>query len=354
MIRNSTLRKDFKLLGMQVFNIDFNKQEELEGVSRITDFEETNEFSEFLKSQFFNIMINETYKKFKYNPESIVIKSIESILNNSDIDLNSHLIAKRLWVSEVKSNERQKKTLKNQVLKGNLILSQIETDEAFHFIIIKMEHHNYFQDGNYRKQSGIPEEKAILKSFFTSYSKQGNNAYNIKIKDPSSAVFWKRDFLSLEEEFTSDKNVKNCFDFLTKKIGFKFSKFPKEKNTLLNATHFYFCSNSTFDLEDYLKTIIISHNTKTQINMKDFSDKLTTDISNNRKFDTQFSLDEVDDITLDLKALEYKVKEGISIKIVKPNNKELEDIFESVEINGKKAIAIYNPDSDIYEEHKKS
>lgn len=342
---------EFKLIWMSVFSIDFNKDKCESGVDEIKDIYRNNEFSGFLKDQFLNIITDEKYKRFNYNSDSATIINLENILNSNNVETNSLEIANRLWQVERERNIKISKTLGTTLLKGVLVLAYVEYNGNFHFFILKIEHHNFFQDGNYEKNSGIPEDKAVLKSFYISYAEcDTNKPYQLKIRDKASSAFWRRDFLDILEKFTNEKNVQECFDYLKRKIGIKFKNYKEDRDKLLNSTQYYFCSGrEVFDLDDYFDTVCKKYKPISKnIVMEEVCEAWKLDIVENNRFDTYFNLSDVDDIEKKIKPIEYDIREGVTIKVSKSQKDKLSDIFESIEYNGKKGIIIYDPDSKVY------
>lgn len=344
------MSEDFNLLWMSVFTIDYNIDDPNIGVIQEKEILRKKNFSEFLKNQFRQIIIDEKYKNFIYNPESKTIQNLEKIIGNENVEENALEIANRLWLVERERSQKISKTLGNELLKGNLVLSHFKFLENNHFVMLKIEHNDFFQDSNFELNSGVPKTKAILKSFFTSYTGVDRTPYQVKIKDKSSAVFWKRDFLDLIEKFDNKKNVKLCFDYLSRQIDIKFSNYKEDRNKLLNSTMYYFCSGrENFDLDDYLDTVLKTHKPISKnISMDDFSTKLKDEIVSKNKFDTYFLLSEIEDIKKIIKPVDYPIRDGLTIRVTKTNNNKLVDVLESIEHNGKRGIIIYNPDDDVY------
>jgi hypothetical protein len=340
---------------MQVFDIDCDQPDVSSGVTKIDNVLEKKEYSDYLKSQCSQMLLDKSFKTFNYNSNSSVITSLESIIHNQKVEFNGKVIADKLWVCEKKSYEINQKRLKVDMKRSHLVLAHIEFNNAVHFFIVKMIHNNFYRDNSFERVGGVPDKDAILKYFRISYTMDGKTfkPYIIHIKDPSSAVFWKTDFLELKEKFEDKKNLKECFKFLKTKITSKFSKSYKDRDYLLNATQYYFNTEKAFDIVKYVDTIIKPYKPELgNIDMAVFSESIIKNAGKSTKFDTAFEIVSDDTGKGGIADLEYKIKDGVSIHVRRTADRNIKNMFKSTIVDGKKAIAIFNPDDEMYQQYE--
>jgi hypothetical protein len=285
---NVQFKKAFKFnldnFVVEEMNIPVPTQEEITG--------EVYTFNKYFDELILDVLTDPRSKKFLFPVENTAIKTvIQGILHEEQREAAALDAARQLLRIEQTVDSRIEH-MDREVQKGIMIQALVEHNGQLHFIIVKAEHLDFMNERDNRKTTGLPIKKKIFKSF-CAFLDGENHALYAHVNDTKVkiATYWWQNFLSLEKELTDEQNTENAFEAFETKVFNKIkTQHPEDWMSLRNATISYFRSNTSFILDDFLKSTIIPYEpVDSNLNMTLLENRIR-ELPANQNFEPRFDI----------------------------------------------------------------
>lgn len=285
---------DLQVLAHAMFNISV-EQELVEPV--IIEHEE-GDFLSYSTQLLNELLENTRSKSFKFNDlDELVPSHILALVQDLDEwERRTLSIASKLLSEEIEAQNKIK-AMDKKIKKGSLLILLLSHDNEIKFVILKIEHGDFFDEVEAKFKRGLPVSRQRLqKSCLVSITNEFL-IEDILISDSGSSIrsYWSKNFLATEELQSSELNTKNAFNsidnFLRKEIK---KESPADYLYIRNDVISYFRNNDQF-AHDELVTKVESHRLENEGIKEKFSQiieklKKLPDLPRS-KFDRQFDLE---------------------------------------------------------------
>lgn len=278
---------NFNIENIELFFIDNeeNKLERSENISLDND-----NLKEYIERTVTDIIEKDNDRKeYILDETKTNIKEFIELLKQDDYyncneyisDLKKH--SQRLLTIEIETKELIK-GLKNNLLKGSLLFINLQADNAKLLLICKIEHDEVLNEVNFEKIRGLNNKRIIYKSMLYYL-----NTDKIYVSDKNNSQYWHEKFLELKNVNTNKYNTYQALDFFFNIIDKYKNKdvYKYESIIIRNNILTYFRSKSNFNFSDFIDEVF-SYNPENEFPMDELRKKF---ISNQKKFDTSFSID---------------------------------------------------------------
>jgi hypothetical protein len=218
-----------------------------------------------------------------------VFDSIINIINANDIDGFGNKIANRLLRTEVNVQERYKMT---KVKTGSLLLIHFYEEEVISFLVIKVEHNTFLDEGDFIKHIGLPLEKETLKSCLYQFNDELELLDIIAFDtNPTISDYWWNTFLELKPLKTDEENTKKAFAAIENIVGRKLrAKAPADFSLIRNNLIGYFKTKNSFNITEVADYILGSYVPIEPTIQVDQMKQLIIELPNKKGFDQSFEI----------------------------------------------------------------
>lgn len=312
-------------------------------------------FEEFVEQLINHIDSQKTVRYFKTNSlnKDAIRYILEIAQQNSGIDLrikNAGLIANKLLEAEVAAQERVNK-MSVDVQKGSLIQALLydENEEKYKYLLAKVEHSDFIDDKDFGFRTGYAKNKgSIWKSALFDLGELSADSYIAKVYTNTSAKFWSKSFLELEELLSDSVNTQKSFDAIDVCIN-KFKKaYPKDAVYIRNAFIVRMRQSGQVNYDKMINEVLGNY-TPFQMDLtklNEIKEKLFK-LPDEKKFERQFDLDP-NQITARIRKL-FDVTPGIQLRISEglPNMASLISSYR--DDDGKQFLKICTTNKETFE-----
>lgn len=285
---------DLQVLAHAMFNISV-EQEQVEPV--IIDHDE-GDFLSYSTQLLTELLENSRSKSFKFTDlEELVPSHILALVQDqTEWERRTLSIANKLLIEEIEA-QKKIRAMEKKIKKGSLLILLLSHDDEVKFVVLKIEHGDFFDEIEAKLKKGLPVSKQRLqKSCLVSISNK-NQVKDVLLSDSGSSIsnYWSKNFLATDELQSSELNTKNAFNsidnFLRKEIK---QDSPADYLYIRNDIISYFRNNDQF-AHDELVNKVESHRPENEIIKEKFPDiidklKKLPDQPRSR-FDRQFDLE---------------------------------------------------------------
>lgn len=295
-------------------------------------------------------------REYKFIDNELTAKTyVANIFNNESRDEACKAMADRLLEKEKAANLKIRH-LGISIPQSILIIAidEIEDDELQLFFI-KADYDQYIKSGSGNKENGLPANRKIFKSCLF-ISKKKENQYIVEQimshdenNQRSDAVYWYKEFLDLEELTSDEKNTKNAYSAIKKKLLDEIKKKSKQDYfTLRNIIIGYFRRTAEFDIDELAERSIETYQPfNNELDMHRIAEQIKK-LPEKYKFDRKFNLvpNTINDKFMDSINLTNDIELRIKQEILGIDN----IIKAGVDAGDKKYIKIYSEDGYKYAE----
>ncbi|MBB6696235.1 hypothetical protein [Clostridium algidicarnis] len=280
------------------------------------------------------------------------MKSEAAVTTEKEENLNNEIIFRNIALRLVEAEKEAQEKIKNlnvDIKKGSLIQAIISNDEGkVSYIIAKVEHVNILDKNDWEKHTGLPLEKAILKTCIINFD-ESYEPEDIRVYDSNNKVsdYWSNGLLELVPLTTDEVNTTNAFKeidkFLLKNVK---SKSPSDYTLMYNSVLGYFNQNATFEFNDMINKVMDNYIPENgeMIIIKELKKKIY-ELPEKRSFDRQFEI--IPTVIRKRKQKTYSVNQNIDLTI-KDSIENLKDVIIGIiDDNQEKYIKI-KVDEDIF------
>ena len=246
----------------------------------------------------FSTTENDTKRDYTLRDENTtVVRCVADIISGviaglEDLGSLSDSIARKLLFVE-KDVQEDVLRLGIQVQKGSVIQALIEDDDGYKYIIAKVEHSEFFEVENYRRDIGFPSEnKRVWKSAVISWrSIDGELSFaGARVYAKSGEHYWTNSFLEMDPANEDEKNTQIVYAEINRVLNSKVKEqSPADYTKLQNAVIATLQSERQINYPEMIQNIFGSYQpTDETLKMEPIIEKLQA-LQNAGKFDTQFN-----------------------------------------------------------------
>lgn len=285
---------ELKVISHAMFNISVEQAE----ASRVDLEHGEGDFQKYCGQLLDELLENTRSKSLKFRAiEEFVPAHLNVLVNDqNEWDKRTLGIAEKLLSVEIDAQDKIK-AMKKKIKKGALLILLLSRDNNFNFVILKIEHSDFFDEIESKIKKGLPlNRQRLQKSCLVSFS----NTYDVEeilISDSGASIseYWWKNFLSTVELQSSELNTKNAFGSIE-----NFLKREVEKHSSVDYWYMrndiiaYFRNNEQFAYDELVEKVR-SHKPESPAIDERFDQiiekfKALPDHKNS-KFDRQFQLE---------------------------------------------------------------
>lgn len=283
------------------------------------------EFNDYIVQLFAYINNNKSVRMFKTQAHRTeVVGNILEILKcgvdlKDNVDVYFDDIAQRLLRCEIETQAYITRMGIN-IKKGSLVqaLIQDETSGDYSYLLAKVEHTNFVDDNDFTFKTGFSSEqdKIWKTTLFDLVIDDGNFFIDeVKVHLDTSAKYWHKDFLELEELLNDERNTVLAFKSIESVLLRSVKVIaPSDYTVLRNNTIGWLRREQQIDYDEMIESIFGKyHPEELESTHLEKIKRRLLQLPDDKKFDRQF--DAVPKaISAKIKKL-YRVNQGIDIKI---------------------------------------
>lgn len=316
-------------------------------------------FDEYVAELITHINTNLSVRDYKTRSAATeVIGSILQILANKEnppfILARVDGIANRLLHKEIEAQRRVAR-MNTNVQKGSLVQALLhnEEDEAFTYLLAKVEHSDFVDDSDFSFKTGFSKDKkTIWKSCLIDLEDPQAQEFQAKIYTNTVANYWSDDFLELDQMLSDESNTLNAFRAIEATLNRNIrGDFQRDHTIIRNAFISYLKNNDHIDYPNMVENILGQYDPVDLPAEKvpALKNKML-ELPTKHNFDRQFnSIKKA--INARIKKV-YPVNEGIELKITDG----IEDLSNTIsayrDLDGTKYIKIKTNNEDTYQKFK--
>ena len=195
-----------------------------EKLLKITEHKNENDVTNYLELLIKEIYDEKTKRKFNISSKTTeVFVSILNILQKSDFELNTEIIANRLLREEIRIQDKIKHL--KDIKKGSILQCYFQMNGNPYIIITKVDHNPFLDENELKKRIGLPYNKKVIKAALFRFN-MDNNVEQIYVLDSNAKIseYWWKDFLELVEIYSDEANSENSFNSIDKYLNKKIKK----------------------------------------------------------------------------------------------------------------------------------
>lgn len=285
---------ELKVISHAMFNISVEHEE----ADRVALEHGEGDFAKYCNQLLDELLENSRSKSFRFRAAEEFVPSHLSVLvhDQSEWDKRTLGIAEKLLSVEI---EAQKKinAMKKKIRKGALLVLLLSRDNHYNFVILKIEHSDFFDEMESKIKKGLPlNRQRLQKSCLVSF----NDSFDVEeilISDSGATIseYWWNYFLGSVELQSSELNTKNAFGSIE-----SFLKREVEKHSSVDYWYMrndiitYFRNNDHFAYDEIVDRIR-SHKPESPVIHERFNDIIEKFIAlpdhKKSKFDRLFELE---------------------------------------------------------------
>lgn len=262
------------------------------------DLSENSELLSFLIKLSQETMNSNSSRAYIFDEEAYVESELKSLLG--DPDLHSTNIADHLYEAEDKSRFKTSE--------GSFIIAKLKTEQRHCYLLTKLDFKKYFEEKTYRLKSGLPEDKAILKSCLVNINQDETFQDSIYLTDKNGSIsyFWHTDFLGATPQRNNETNTKEVFDLVGRLLRSKVKKVSEaDFFGLKDCVNSYFNTKEVFNFDEFIEETLDSYSPLNEgFTVDDFVSNLR-EAKRTREFDGSFEIDKT--------YIKKKIKETITV-----------------------------------------
>lgn len=283
-----------EVLAHAMFNISVVQEE----ISKVTLEHDVGDFQVYCGQLLDELLENSRSKSFKFRDiEEFVPLQLSVLVRNQDEwDIKTSKIAEKLLSVEIRAQEKIR-AMNKKIKKGALLILLLSYNNEYKFVLLKIEHSDFFDEIESKIKKGLPlNRQRLQKSCLVSF----NNIYDIEevlISDTGTTIseYWWNAFLEAEELQSSELNTKNAFGSIDKFLRREVNKHSSADYIYIrNDVISYFRNNDRFAYDELVEKIK-SHRPESKViedkfasiieKLKDLPDQKSS------KFDRLFELE---------------------------------------------------------------
>lgn len=261
----------------------------------------SNDIDEYITELLDKVTKNNNKRIFEFQSETCEIKTaLNLLLKEKNFPIISEIIAKRLHRQEIDAQEKYGHL--TNIHKGSLLQFLLNGGESYKYIITKVDHNRFIDEGDLLKHFGLPFEKRVLKAAIIELT---NDCQVIKIDiyDSNTTIsqYWWKNFLELIEVNSDEHNTKMAFNVIDNILKTKLQKkSPADYTYIRNSTVSYFRSQESFLLDNFMDYVFSAYRPiNLELDLNDLKEKIRS-APESKNFDSQFII-EKDAITAKFK-----------------------------------------------------
>ena len=237
-----------------------------------------------------------------------------------------------------------------QIQKGSIIQALIEDDEGYKFIVAKVEHLEFIEAQNFRRDIGFPSNnKRVWKSaVIPVYYSDGIVSFGtVKCFAKTGENYWTHLFLEMEPAQTDEKNTREVYTGINRVLSQKVkNQSPADYTQLQNALIVTLQSEQQINYPDMIEQLVGTYSpTDESLNMESVKEHLLA-LQDSGKFDTQFN--SVPKAVKNVKRRKYPLTSSIDL-CVKEGIGDFSNSIKSVkEANGERYIKVLCENEETY------
>ncbi len=262
------------------------------------DLSENSELLSFLIKLSQETMNSNSSRAYIFDEGAYVESELKSLLG--DPDLHSTNIADHLYEAEDKSRFKTSE--------GSFIIAKLKTEQRHCYLLTKLDFKKYFEEKTYRLKSGLPEDKAILKSCLVNINQDETFQDSIYLTDKNGSIsyFWHTDFLGATPQRNNETNTKEVFDLVGRLLRSKVKKVSEaDFFGLKDCVNSYFNTKEVFNFDEFIEETLNSYSPLNEgFTVDDFVSNLR-EAKRTREFDGSFEIDKT--------YIKKKIKETITV-----------------------------------------
>ena len=246
----------------------------------------------------FSTTENDTKRDYTIRDENTtVVRCVSDIIlgvieGREDMVSMADSIARKLLFVE-KDVQEDVQRLGTQIQKGSVIQTLIEDGGCYKYIIAKVEHLEYIEAQNFRRDIGFPSEnKRVWKSAVISWNIIGGELSfaGAKVYAKSGEHYWTKSFLEMDPANTDETNTRIVYAEINRVLNLKVKEQSVADYTRLqNAVIATLQSERQINYPEMIQSIFGSYQpTDETLEMEPIKEKLRA-LQNTGKFDTQFN-----------------------------------------------------------------
>lgn len=285
---------ELKVMSHAMFNISVEKEE----ADRVYFEHGEDDFQKYCSQLLEELLENNRSKSFKFTTmEELVPSHLQTLVSDQkEWDRRTLSIAEKLLSVEIKAQELIK-AMDKKIKKGALLILLLSYKNNYNFVILKIEHGDFFDEIESKIKKGLPLhkkrlQKSCLVSFTSSFEVQ-----DILLSDSSSSIseYWWRYFLCTIELQSSELNTINAFGAIDNFLKREVQKHSSVDYLYLrNDIISYFRNSEQFAYDEIVEKVA-SHKPEHPVIKENF-EKIIAALKDlpdrkNSKFDRQFNIE---------------------------------------------------------------
>jgi hypothetical protein len=249
--KKDKIMSDPRIVRYSVFDIDVDIDSYSKvDLSNIND----NNLSQFILKLANDTSTNETSRKATFETLSYAKLALTEL---AEVDSTEKLneLARLLLVTEKESNRRIEH-LNKKIKSGSLIVAKVERSSDTFIILAKIEFSSYLDRQSFLLQTGLPQEKALLRSCLIKV--EGTVISNEMLLSGSNGkipAYWHSGFLN--STFLRDNaiNTETAFKLIESKLSYLKEVSKDDHIDLRDCLIGYFKGNQTFDFDELTENL---------------------------------------------------------------------------------------------------
>ena len=318
---------------------------------------EINEdFESYLREYItFSVTENDTKRDYSIPDENTTVvhcvsEILSGVLSHSEsiYELADSIARKLLTVEkDVQSGVAQ---MGIKVQKGSVIQALIEDDDGYKFIVAKVEHLEFIEAENFRRDIGFPSDnKRVWKSAVIpiDFSDGVISFGTVKCFAKTGENYWTHLFLEMEPAQTDEKNTKEVYAavnrVLTRRVK---TQSPADYTQLQNALIATLQSEQQINYPEMIERLVGTYSpTDESLDMAPVKEQLLA-LQESGNFDTQFN--SVPKAVKNVKKRKYPLTSSIDLYVKEGLGDIKRNIKAVREPNGDKYLKVLCENSDTY------
>lgn len=334
----------YKSFFVTLHHIDFNSK--TDEINEITNIQQEEDLAHYINIVISDILEGKNIRSFEKNSDNTeVISCIQNGINTEPLNTDfTKIIARRLLRIERETQERYKHI--TEIQKGSLVQCYLKLNDELMYLLAKIEHDSFIDEGDLKTHFGLPYERRVLKTCLIQLTDDKQIA-DIKLYDSNSTIseYWWDKFLELKKLTSDEENTKRSFLAIDNCLSKIKKDSPTDYTILRNSVIGYYKNQTSFVFDDLVNTIFTNYQPEDpNLNMTKLKENIKQ-LPETKKFDKRFEI-----IPKEIKARIKKIysindKVDLNVKDYIENMKNV--IIASEEAEGK-FVKILSTNDEVF------
>lgn len=270
-------------------HIDFNSQSD--EVNEVINIQQEEDLANYVNAVISDILDGKNIRSFEKNSANTeVISCIQKGISIEPVKTDfTKIIAKRLLRTERETQEKYKQI--TEIQKGSLVQCFLKLNNELMYLLAKIEHDTFIDEGDLKRHFGLPYEKRVLKTCLIQLTDDKQIA-DIRLYDTNSTIaqYWWEKFLELKKLTSDEENTKRSFYSIDSCLSKIKKDFPTDYTILRNSVIGYYKNQTSFVFDNLIDTVFSNYQPEdTNLDMIKLKNNINQ-LPDDKKFERRFEI----------------------------------------------------------------